>query len=117
MIYRHNIAHDGSVSRLLSILQVDVMVWVGMGSEVVFEVYSKGGYGAKNYIRILWGGQVLQSSNPTLGKVDMLDLDVFLAYIDGLVGRRRARWWTTVSRRVLEGGQKCSFGYTASLMN
>jgi 2-phosphoxylose phosphatase len=28
--YRHNVAHDGSVSRLLSILQIDVMVWPGM---------------------------------------------------------------------------------------
>lgn len=90
LIYRHNVAHDGSVSRLLSILQVDVMVWVGMGSEVVFEIYSKG-RGDKKYVRILWGGQVLTSSNPTLGKVDMLDLDVFLGYIDGLVGTRGSK--------------------------
>ena len=90
--YRHNVAHDGSLSRLLSILQVDVMVWVGMGSEVVFEVYSKDGDGnGKRYIRILWGGQVLQSSNPSLGKVDMLDLDTFLAYIDGLVGQKASK--------------------------
>jgi len=41
IIYRHNVAHDGSVSRLLSFLQIDVMVWPGMGSEVVFEVYQK----------------------------------------------------------------------------
>jgi hypothetical protein len=41
VIYRHNVAHDGSVSRLLSFLQIDVMVWPGMGSEVVFEVYQK----------------------------------------------------------------------------
>lgn len=41
VIYWHNIAHDGSVSRLLSFLQIDVMVWPGMGSEVVFEVYQK----------------------------------------------------------------------------
>ncbi|KAH8647249.1 histidine phosphatase superfamily [Xylariales sp. PMI_506] len=41
VVYFHNIAHDGSVSRLLSILQVDVMVWPGMGSEVVFELYQK----------------------------------------------------------------------------
>ncbi|KAL1612683.1 hypothetical protein SLS60_000912 [Paraconiothyrium brasiliense] len=90
VIYRHNVAHDGSVSRLLSILQVDVMVWVGMGSEVVFEVYSRG-YGEKNYIRILWGGQILQSSSPALGKVDMLELDVFLDYIDGLVGSKASK--------------------------
>lgn len=91
VIYRHNVAHDGSVSRLLSILQVDVMVWVGMGSEVVFEVYSKNGYGDKKYIRILWGGQILRSSSPTLGRIDMLDLDVFLAYIDGLVGAKASK--------------------------
>lgn len=39
VVYFHNIAHDGSVSRLLSILQLDSMVWPGMGSEVVFELY------------------------------------------------------------------------------
>ena len=87
VVYRHNVAHDGSVSRLLSILQIDQMVWVGMGSEVVFEIYSKVSNAGKRYLRILWGGQILQSSNPTLGKVDMLDVDVFLAYIDGLVGK------------------------------
>jgi hypothetical protein len=27
--YRHNIAHDGSVSPLLGILQIDEMVWPG----------------------------------------------------------------------------------------
>ncbi|KAF2681311.1 histidine acid phosphatase-like protein [Lentithecium fluviatile CBS 122367] len=92
IIYRHNVAHDGSISRLLSILQVDVMVWVGMGSEVVFEIYyRRGSDNSKRYIRILWGGQVLQSSNPSLGKVDMLELDVFLAYIDGLVGNRASK--------------------------
>jgi hypothetical protein len=92
IIYRHNVAHDGSISRLLSILQVDVMVWVGMGSEVVFEIYTKeGDKSDKRYIRILWSGQVLQSSNPSLGKVDMLELDVFLSYIDGLVGARASK--------------------------
>jgi len=87
VIYRHNVAHDGSVSRLLSILQVEQMVWVGMGSEVVFEIYRKKGNG-KKYVRILWGGQVLRSSNPSLGVVDMLDLNVFLGYVEGLVGKR-----------------------------
>ncbi|KAK0741784.1 histidine phosphatase superfamily [Apiosordaria backusii] len=37
--YRHNIAHDGSISRLLSILQIEEMHWPGMGAEVVFEVW------------------------------------------------------------------------------
>jgi acid phosphatase len=40
-IYFHNVAHDGSMSRLLSILQLDEMPWPGMGSEVVFELYKK----------------------------------------------------------------------------
>lgn len=91
VIYRHNVAHDGSVSRLLSILQIEQMVWVGMGSEVVFEIYRKKADAGKFSIRILWGGQVLRSSNPSLGAVDMLDVDVFLAYIDGLVGERASK--------------------------
>jgi hypothetical protein len=45
----------------------------------------------KKYIRILWGGQVLTSSNPSLAQVDMLHLDVFLAYIDGMVGKRASK--------------------------
>ncbi|KAF2856953.1 histidine acid phosphatase-like protein [Plenodomus tracheiphilus IPT5] len=93
IIYRHNVAHDGSVSRLLSILQVESMVWVGMGSEVVFEIYEKRkgqGKGGR-YIRILWGGRVLRSSNPSLGTVELLDLQTFLGYVDGLVGRGAER--------------------------
>lgn len=88
IIYRHNVAHDGSVSRLLSILQIDQMVWVGMGAEVVFEVYTSKKTEGKKYLRVLWGGQILKSSSPTLEKIDMLDLDVFLTYIDGLVGKK-----------------------------
>lgn len=91
VIYRHNVAHDGSVSRLLSILQIEQMVWVGMGSEVVFEIYTKRGIDGRFFLRILWGGQVLRSSNPSLGAVDMIDVDVFLAYIDGLVGPRASK--------------------------
>ncbi|PSS06722.1 hypothetical protein M430DRAFT_54522 [Amorphotheca resinae ATCC 22711] len=107
VIYRHNVAHDGSISRLLSVLQIDVMVWPGMGSEVVFELYKKAstpvppiphssarpsptfptsssGY----YLRVLWGGQVMRSSNPSLGLMDMVPLETVLAYFDGLVGAR-----------------------------
>ncbi len=108
VVYRHNVAHDGSVSRLLSLLQVEQMVWVGMGSEVVFEVYrgkgekgtddersgdikGESGGGREMYIRILWCGQVLRSSSPTLREVDMLDLNVFLDYVDGLVGERAGK--------------------------
>lgn len=84
MKYRHNMAHDGSISRLLAILQIDFMVWPGMGSEVVFEVYKSAA--SKQFLRVLWGGQVLKSSNPTFGTMDMINLDLFLNYIDALVG-------------------------------
>ncbi|TGJ79862.1 hypothetical protein E0Z10_g8904 [Xylaria hypoxylon] len=94
-LYFHNVAHDGSVSRVLSILQIDIMVWPGMGSEVVFELYkrthpstrqlkpSPSGY----YARVLFGGRVLRSSNPSLSVMDMLPAETLLAYFDGLVGR------------------------------
>jgi hypothetical protein len=84
IIYRHNVAHDGSISPLLSILQIEKMVWPGMGSEVVFELYSKGGC---YFVRVLWGGQVLKSANPSLGMMDMLPIATLLGYIDGLVGK------------------------------
>ena len=88
IIYRHNVAHDGSVSRLLSILQLDVMVWPGMGSEVVFELYSKAGCW---YVRVLWGGKILRSSNPSLGYMSMVPASTLLAYFDGLVGAQAAK--------------------------
>ncbi|KAI7184956.1 phosphoglycerate mutase-like protein [Hortaea werneckii] len=81
--YRHNVAHDGSISRLLSILQLEKMVWPGMGAEVVFELYSHAGC---YYVRVLWSGQVMQSSNPSLGRMDMVPVHRLLAYFDGLVG-------------------------------
>ena len=88
--YRHNIAHDGSISRLLSILQIEKMVWPGMGSEVVFELYRKKS-DQQHYIRVLWGGQVLRSSNPTLGVLDMRPVNILVAYFDGLVGQRASK--------------------------
>jgi hypothetical protein len=88
IIYRHNVAHDGSVSRLLSILQIEKMVWPGMGSELVFELYSKSGC---YYVRVLWGGQVLKSANPSLGSIDMLPVNAMLIYIDGLVGKMASK--------------------------
>ncbi|KAK9423400.1 putative Histidine acid phosphatase [Seiridium unicorne] len=101
--YWHNIAHDGSVSRLLSILQIEQMVWPGMGSEVVFEVWGKTGNsttitrrrGARStaagsesglYVRVLFSGQPLRSSNPSLGLLDLLPVETLLGYFDGLVG-------------------------------
>lgn len=171
--YFHNIAHDGSVSRLLSILQIDEMVWPGMGSEVVFELYKRkehvpnphpssplaapscrhdnclrhmirhftsvntlchnlpdpssisptpalpfpsecsdhpqlssacacwsnlptasplpsNGPSSKPsgyYIRVLFGGKVFQSSNPNLGRLDMVPAEVLLDYLEALVGK------------------------------
>jgi acid phosphatase len=88
VIYFHNVAHDGSVSRLLAVLQLEEMVWPGMGSEVVFELYKKKKKGRGGYfVRVLWGGQVLRSSNPSLGVMDMLPVERLLAYFDGLVGQ------------------------------
>ncbi|KAK4465992.1 counting factor 60 [Cladorrhinum samala] len=86
--YRHNIAHDGSLSRVLSVLQVDEMVWPGMGAEVVFELYEKINNPESYFVRVLWGGRVLRSSNPSLGVMDMVDLDLVLGYFDGLVGEK-----------------------------
>lgn len=38
------------------------------------------------FLRVLWGGQVLRSSSPMLGHIDMLPLDAAFEYFDGLVG-------------------------------
>ncbi|CAG8973693.1 hypothetical protein HYALB_00006963 [Hymenoscyphus albidus] len=89
VIYRHNVAHDGSISKLLSMLQLDVMVWPGMGSEVVFELYKKESTAAARsayFVRVLWKGQTLRSSNPSLGSMDMVPVEAVLVYFDGLVG-------------------------------
>nr|XP_023907927.1 uncharacterized protein LOC112019643 [Quercus suber] len=82
--YRHNVAHDGSLARLLAVLQVARMVWPGMGAEVVFELYSRRGCW---FVRVLWGGRVLTSSHPALGEMRMVPVATLLAYLDGLVGR------------------------------
>jgi acid phosphatase len=97
--WRHNVAHDGSMARVLSVLQVEEMVWPGMGTEVVFEVWKgKKECGKKRriksesgfYVRVLFSGRVLRSSNPSLGVMDMLPVETLLAYFDGLVGERAA---------------------------
>ncbi|KAG6853272.1 hypothetical protein C0991_005543 [Blastosporella zonata] len=100
MKYFHNIAHDGSVSPLLGFLQISNMVWPGMGSEVVFELYSKSSAsssghdnfhsskssGTKSYfLRVLWGGQPMVTSTP-LGTLDMIPIDDFFSYISSMIG-------------------------------
>lgn len=82
--YRHNIAHDGSMAPLLGALQVSEMVWPGMGSEVVFELYSSSQGDKKWFVRVLWGGRVMHSS--AMGEINMIPADELLGYITGLVG-------------------------------
>lgn len=88
--YYHNVAHDGSMSRLLAMLQTERMFWPGMGAELVFEVYSRQqeGEGQKRrwYLRILLGGQVFRSSTPEIGVADMIPLNRLVEYLEGLVG-------------------------------
>lgn len=87
LVYRHNVGHDGSLARLLSVLQLDNMVWPGMGSEVVFELYSKG---EENFVRLLWSGQPLHSSYHILNGNEhgMIPLKTLLNYFDGQVGKQ-----------------------------
>lgn len=75
--YFHNFAHDGSMAPLLGIFQLAQPVWPGMGSELVFELW-KGG--STNYVRVLWGGQPMQTSTP-LGTLDMVTLEDFDSYL------------------------------------
>ncbi|PPQ74101.1 hypothetical protein CVT26_006480 [Gymnopilus dilepis] len=104
------VAHDGSISPLLGLLQIDQMVWPGISDrlpsgaqrhvgrkafignrltqhllQVVFELYSTGGRSKSFFIRVLWGGQPMKTSTP-LGILDMIPLSKFLAYIDTMVG-------------------------------
>jgi hypothetical protein len=85
VLYRHNVAHDGSLSKLLSLLQIQQMVWPGMGAEIVFELYRRVGID-EFFLRVLWGGQVLRSSNPDFARFDMVPVDTVLNYCDSLVG-------------------------------
>ncbi|KAG7095876.1 hypothetical protein E1B28_006566 [Marasmius oreades] len=81
--YYHNIGHDGSMASLMGFLQIDKMVWPGMGSEAVFELYKKDN--GKYYLRVLWSGQPMVTSTP-LGKLDMIPVETFFEYIDTMVG-------------------------------
>ncbi|TEB20409.1 phosphoglycerate mutase-like protein [Coprinellus micaceus] len=80
--YRHNVAHDGSISSLLGFLQVSKMAWPGMGSEVAFELYERSG--ESWYVRVLWSGTVIETST-NLGRLDMVPADEFVQYIRSLI--------------------------------
>lgn len=54
------------------------MVWPGMGSEVVFELYKKKKVSAEWFLRVLWGGQPLKTSAP-LSTLDMMKIEYFFA--------------------------------------
>lgn len=81
VVYRHNIAHDGSIAPLLGILQIDELRWPGMGAEVVFELWKRDGL---DYVRVLYGGQPLKTLTP-LGVLDMKPLGDFLGYLDSFL--------------------------------
>lgn len=67
VIYKHNIAHDGSISALTALIkdftEIKSFQWPGMGSEYVFELYK--GKQNDHYLRILYAGQEL-----VFGEVD-----------------------------------------------
>ncbi|TRM58993.1 histidine phosphatase superfamily [Schizophyllum amplum] len=80
--YYHNVAHDGSISLLLGFLQISKMVWPGMGSEIVFELYENSD---QYYLRVLFGGQTLETST-SLGVLNMIPVKDFIAYIESTLG-------------------------------
>ncbi|KAK9377825.1 histidine phosphatase superfamily [Lipomyces chichibuensis] len=84
IIYRHNIAHDGSIAPLLGALQINALRWPGMGSEVIFELWRKE-FSHDYSIRVLYGGRPLVTNTP-LGTLDMVSYDDFVAYLESLVG-------------------------------
>ncbi|PVH16981.1 uncharacterized protein CXQ87_004539 [Candidozyma duobushaemuli] len=84
VVYRHNVAHDGSIAPLLGALQIEELRWPGMGAEVVFELWERNG---QNFVRVLYGGQPLRTSTP-LGVLDMVSLGDFQGYLDGFLGGR-----------------------------
>ena len=86
--YRHNVGHDGSLARFLAVLQVEEMVWPGMGAEVIVELYSRGG---EWVVRVLWGGVVLRSSAPELGVLDLVPVERVVGYLERLVGEEGGR--------------------------
>lgn len=49
------------------------MVWPGMGSEVIFELWKKS---SAHYVRVLWGGKPMKTSTP-LGTLDMIPVQDF----------------------------------------
>ncbi|KAJ3873944.1 histidine phosphatase [Lentinula edodes] len=95
--YFHNVAHDDSLGPLLGILQISEMVWPGMGSEIVFELYEAGpllsnatASTSNFFLRVLWGGQPMQTSLPlgtnNSGLLDMIPVEDFFDYVNNTIG-------------------------------
>ncbi|KAG7842914.1 hypothetical protein KL942_000010 [Ogataea angusta] len=83
--YSHNVAHDGSIARILGFLQIDYLRWPGMGSEVVLELY-QGLKDGEWYLRALYMGRILTTTGP-LGEIDMIPLHDFISYIESMIGK------------------------------
>lgn len=64
------------------------MIWPGMGSEVVFELYREKHAPSRSHyvVRVLFGGQAMRSSHPDLGLLEFVPVDVLLDYFDGFTG-------------------------------
>jgi hypothetical protein len=84
LLYRHNIAHDGSLSRLLGILQDSRMGWPGMGTEVVFEVWEDSD--GKRHVRVLKNGEIM-ASDGRWERMCNIDLTDFLVYYRDMIRR------------------------------
>ena len=85
--YLHNIAHDGSMSLALGFLQIETMVWPGMGSEIIFELYenANGHAASRWFMRVLWSGKPMVTSTP-LGTLDMVPVEEMFDYLNEMVG-------------------------------
>ncbi|GMK55718.1 hypothetical protein CspeluHIS016_0207740 [Cutaneotrichosporon spelunceum] len=79
--YRHNFAHDGSMAAILGLLQFAKPMWPGTGAEVVIELWKKGSEPRRDFVRVLWSGQPLETNTP-LGTLDMVPLPDFLRYLE-----------------------------------
>ncbi|BEJ16163.1 hypothetical protein CspHIS471_0507680 [Cutaneotrichosporon sp. HIS471] len=79
--YRHNFAHDGSMAAILGLLQFAKPMWPGTGAEVVIELWKKEPESGRDFVRVLWSGQPLETSTP-LGTLDMVPLSDLLGYLE-----------------------------------
>jgi hypothetical protein len=77
LLYRHNIAHDGSLSRLMGILRDSNLNWPGMGTEIVFEVWET--QAGARFVHVLKNGEIMTSEG-RWKNMENIDLVEFVAY-------------------------------------